>query len=72
MEQVISFARGVPAPECLAEEELADCARTSSAVSPVQTVPISHSSRSIGVAEKRSTSTSIPAPEKNDRHSCSV
>jgi DNA-binding transcriptional MocR family regulator len=23
----ISFARGVPAPECLAEEELADCAR---------------------------------------------
>src|SRR5580704_2225397 len=24
----ISFARGVPAPECLAEEELADCART--------------------------------------------
>jgi DNA-binding transcriptional MocR family regulator len=28
VEQVISFARGVPAPECLAEEELADCART--------------------------------------------
>ena len=27
MEPVISFARGVPAPECLAEEELADCAR---------------------------------------------
>ena len=27
MEHVISFARGVPAPECLAEEELADCAR---------------------------------------------
>ena len=26
--QVISFARGVPAPECLAVEELADCART--------------------------------------------
>jgi 2-aminoadipate transaminase len=25
---VISFARGVPAPECLAVEELADCART--------------------------------------------
>lgn len=24
----ISFARGVPAPECLPEEELADCART--------------------------------------------
>src|SRR5262245_5721508 len=24
----ISFARGVPAPECIAEEELADCART--------------------------------------------
>ncbi len=24
----ISFARGVPAPECLADEELADCART--------------------------------------------
>src|SRR3954453_15566264 len=24
---VISFARGVPAPECLAVEELADCAR---------------------------------------------
>ena len=28
MEPVVSFARGVPAPECLAEEELADCART--------------------------------------------
>ena len=26
--EVISFARGVPAPECLPEEELADCART--------------------------------------------
>ena len=26
--KVISFARGVPAPECLAVEELADCART--------------------------------------------
>jgi DNA-binding transcriptional MocR family regulator len=25
--QVISFARGVPAPECLASEELAECAR---------------------------------------------
>src|SRR3954471_18294319 len=25
---VISFARGVPAPECIADEELADCART--------------------------------------------
>ena len=25
--ETISFARGVPAPECLAEEELADCAR---------------------------------------------
>src|SRR5262252_6418351 len=25
---VISLARGVPAPECIAEEELADCART--------------------------------------------
>ncbi len=24
---MISFARGVPAPECLAVEELADCAR---------------------------------------------
>src|SRR6185437_4134086 len=24
----ISFARGVPAPECLPEQELADCART--------------------------------------------
>jgi DNA-binding transcriptional MocR family regulator len=24
---VISFARGVPAPECLPVEELADCAR---------------------------------------------
>src|SRR6266478_1968391 len=24
----ISFARGVPAPECLDDEELADCART--------------------------------------------
>ena len=24
----ISFARGVPAPECLPEHELADCART--------------------------------------------
>src|ERR1700733_2179378 len=24
---VVSFARGVPAPECLPEEELADCAR---------------------------------------------
>jgi DNA-binding transcriptional MocR family regulator len=28
MEPIISFARGVPAPECLAEQELADCART--------------------------------------------
>jgi DNA-binding transcriptional MocR family regulator len=28
VEQIVSFARGVPAPECLAEEELADCART--------------------------------------------
>ena len=27
MEPIVSFARGVPAPECLAEEELADCAR---------------------------------------------
>jgi 2-aminoadipate transaminase len=27
VEPIISFARGVPAPECLAEEELADCAR---------------------------------------------
>jgi DNA-binding transcriptional MocR family regulator len=27
MEKTISFARGVPAPECLPEEELADCAR---------------------------------------------
>jgi DNA-binding transcriptional MocR family regulator len=27
VEQVISFARGVPAPECLAEGELAECAR---------------------------------------------
>ena len=26
--QVISFARGVPAPECLPVRELADCART--------------------------------------------
>src|SRR6266550_4323931 len=26
--QVISFARGVPAPECLAVDDLADCART--------------------------------------------
>lgn len=26
--ETISFARGVPAPECLPEEELADCART--------------------------------------------
>ena len=26
--ETISFARGIPAPECLAEEELADCART--------------------------------------------
>ena len=25
--QVISFARGVPAPECLAADELAECAR---------------------------------------------
>ena len=25
--EAISLARGVPAPECLAEEELADCAR---------------------------------------------
>src|SRR5262245_42931428 len=25
--ETISFARGVPAPECIAEEELADCAR---------------------------------------------
>ena len=24
----ISLARGVPAPECIPEEELADCART--------------------------------------------
>jgi DNA-binding transcriptional MocR family regulator len=27
MEPLISFARGVPAPDCLPEEELADCAR---------------------------------------------
>jgi DNA-binding transcriptional MocR family regulator len=27
VEPIISFARGVPAPECLADEELADCAR---------------------------------------------
>src|SRR4051794_4793601 len=26
--ETISFARGVPAPECIPEEELADCART--------------------------------------------
>jgi DNA-binding transcriptional MocR family regulator len=26
--ETIAFARGVPAPECLAEDELADCART--------------------------------------------
>src|SRR5436305_3151284 len=26
--QVISFARGVPAPECLAVDELAECARS--------------------------------------------
>lgn len=26
--ETVSFARGVPAPECLPEEELADCART--------------------------------------------
>src|SRR5213076_3292646 len=26
--QVICFARGVPAPECLPVDELADCART--------------------------------------------
>ena len=25
---VVSFARGIPAPECLPIEELADCART--------------------------------------------
>jgi 2-aminoadipate transaminase len=27
VEPIVSFARGVPAPECLPEEELADCAR---------------------------------------------